>query len=161
MAELEEVYKRKHYKLPIDWRCSKCEQHCRMIGKLLGEDPNPEGGLTWEDILQKHCEKCQWTQRPTRKCSYCDAVYDFDSYGCKNCDLLISTMIDLEEEYNELHEDLRIAKRKKTPTESIETTISNIFSDLINMPAKCCDVCKRYWLITVENFTCNKCLDKV
>ena len=102
MAELEEIYGRKHYKLPIDWQCSKCGYHCRMKGKLLGEDPDPKSQLTWEQIIQKFCEKCRLIERPTRQCSYCSFIYDLNSSGCKKCDTLISTMIDLEGNHNDL-----------------------------------------------------------
>ena len=161
MAELEEIYKRKHYKLPIDWECPDCGWHCRIKGQLIGEDPNPEGKLTWEDILQKFCERCNKVFRPDRNCSSCNVVYDFDSSGCKNCDMIISDMIDMEKTHEELTTEFRKMKRRKENTETIENSIKNLLAMLKGLGAKVCDVCNEYWLITEKNFTCEKCLSKI
>ena len=161
MAELEEIYSRKHYKLPIDWTCFICGKHGRVIGRLIGEDPDPKSQLSWESIIQKYCGRCGTIERPSRECSYCQSIYGFEASGCSKCDAQISAMIDMEEQHNDLLDTLKSMKRKKEPTTNIETSIDNLFTSLIELKAKACRVCDRFWMITLQDFTCKKCLDKV
>lgn len=161
MAELEDIQERKHYRMPIDWNCPSCDKRCMIKGKLIREDIDPKEKLSWEEIIQKFCVRCNIITRPGRQCSFCDSVYDFDSSGCRICDSQISRMIDLEDEYNRLTDEVKRSKRKRQPTQTMEDILSTIVSQLAGLGGKVCDVCNKYWLITLKNFTCDKCLSKI
>lgn len=128
---------------------------------MIGEDPNPGGQLTWEDILQKYCRWCKKYERPERKCTHCGTIYDYNVFGCKVCDHLIGTLIDWEKEHNQLLDERRKAKRKNEPTDVLDRKLSELFNGLSGLGSIACSECNRFWKITDEKFICNKCKEKM
>lgn len=165
MIELEDIVPRRDYKLLVDWTCSKCRRTTKMIGCILPNEPlynkhdeyNRLSLVSWEDILHKSC-LCGNIEKPTRRCSRCDQLHNFDAFGCRDCDDRIKQILTLEEDYAEFKERIRKLKRKKEDATELEYELRQIALKLDELDVIPCTQCGIIWINEGEN-SCKECID--